>query len=292
MASLSEENIRCLYRCEDKTKQRQVLAKILDYSTCDNDEDNMKTSVLLDFYLESIHFATERGFSWQQGLAVFELMKELFNSTTELTLLQATEHFKTILQAYASTFTSQRLTSVVDFVFSFFFNHFHLFKFVSTNERDVDRRTVHLRVEMPPQDLPPLGKGTEKSEWECQQVLKKLEEEHNKKIMEKKLQLDLQIEQLHSLVQNKLSLLNTEQPITREELNNIVKETVQIYVAEAGSTIQHLIEESQENLVYEFQKSAVGQDPNRNAKTSGGKTKSPGTVLAKKKVKVAKPTKG
>ena len=67
---------------------------------------------------------------------------------------------------------------------------------------------------------------------------------------------------------------------------------MQIYVAEAGSTIQHLIEESQENLVYEFEKSAVGQDLNRNAKTSGGKTKSPGTVLAKKKVKVTKPAKG
>ena len=211
MASLSEENVKCLYRCENKTKQRQVLAKILDYSSCDKDEDNMKTSILLDFYLESIHFATERGFSWQQGLAVFELMKELFNSTlgkfsgqtnssnptsmpsnkpkiidfsnVELTLLQATEHFKTILQAYASTFTSQRLTSVIDFVFSFFFNHFHLYKFVFTNERDEDRRTAHLIVETPPQDLPALGKGTEKSEWERGQVLKKLQEEHDKKIM-------------------------------------------------------------------------------------------------------------
>jgi hypothetical protein len=47
----------------------------------------------------------------------------------------------------------------------------------------VDKRTNQLTVETPPQDLPALGKGTEKSEWECQQVLKKLEEEHNKRIM-------------------------------------------------------------------------------------------------------------
>jgi DNA/RNA-binding domain of Phe-tRNA-synthetase-like protein len=111
-------------------------------------------------------------------------------------------------------------------------------------------------------------------------------------LKEKQLQLDSEIERLQSLVQNKLTLLNTEQPITAEDLNKIVEETVQIYVAEAGSTIQHLIEQSQENLVYEFEKSAVGQEMNRNVKTSGGKAKSPGNVLGKKKVKVAKPAKG
>ena len=81
MASLSEENIKCLYRCENKTKRRQVMGKILNCPSCDSDEDDIKTSILLDFYLESINFAAEGGFSWQQGLAVFELMKELLNDT-------------------------------------------------------------------------------------------------------------------------------------------------------------------------------------------------------------------
>ena len=98
-------------------------------------------------------------------------------------LLQATEHFKTVLKGYTTIFPSQRLTSVIDFVFLFFFNHFRLYKFVFTNERDVDRRTNHLSIETPPQDLPALGKGMEKSEWECQQVLKNLEEERNRKLM-------------------------------------------------------------------------------------------------------------
>jgi hypothetical protein len=111
-------------------------------------------------------------------------------------------------------------------------------------------------------------------------------------IKEKQLQLDSEIERLQSLVHDKLSLLNTEQPITAEDLNNIVEETVRIYVAEAGSTIQHLIEENQENLVYEFERSAVGQDVEKNVKTSAGKAKSPGTGLGKKKAKAGKPAKG
>jgi hypothetical protein len=89
LAVCSEENIKCLYRCENKSKRRQVLANILDCPSCDSDEDDMKISILLDFYSETIHFACERGFSWQQGLAIFELMKELFNSTLgELLILK------------------------------------------------------------------------------------------------------------------------------------------------------------------------------------------------------------
>ena len=117
----------------------------------------------------------------QANTASMLLTSNHFN--IDLSLLQATEHFKKILQTYAVTFPPQRLASVVDFVFSFFFNHFHLYKFVFTKERDVDKTTTHLCIDTPPQDLHPLAKGTEKTEWERQEVLKKLEEEHNRKLM-------------------------------------------------------------------------------------------------------------
>lgn len=81
MASLSEDNIKSLYRCQNKTERRKVLASILNCTSCDNDEDDMKTSILLDYHTESVNFASDSGFSWQQGLAVFELMKELLTST-------------------------------------------------------------------------------------------------------------------------------------------------------------------------------------------------------------------
>lgn len=81
MASLSAGDVNRLYRCEDKSKRRQLLAKMLNFLPCDSDEDDMKTSILLDFYCESINFVCERGFSWQQGLTVYELMKELLDTT-------------------------------------------------------------------------------------------------------------------------------------------------------------------------------------------------------------------
>ncbi|XP_028407025.1 uncharacterized protein C8orf74 homolog [Dendronephthya gigantea] len=289
MASLSEENIKSLYRCRNKIERRKVLATILNCTSCDDDEDDMKTSILLDYYTESVNFASEGGYSWQQGLAVFELMKELLDSTLDQPLLQATLQFKTILQNYTTVFTAQRLTGVVDFVFSYFFNHFHLYKFVFTNERDIDKSTAHLHVETPPQDLPPLKTGMEKSEWERQQVLKQLEDQHIKNIMEKQLQLDSEVERLQLLVHEKLLLLNTEKPITTEDLNDIVKETVKMYVASAGSTIQHLIQESEENIAYEFEKTAMEQKT-QGASTPSKKTRSPQS--GKKKGKAAKSVKG
>ena len=111
-------------------------------------------------------------------------------------------------------------------------------------------------------------------------------------LKEKQLQLNLEIERLQSLVHDKLLLLNNEQSITAEDLNNIVKETVRIYVTEAGSAIQHSIDESQEKLMYEYERSTVNQDSEHSVKTSAGKAKSPGSGLGKRKPKPAKPAKG
>lgn len=89
-------------------------------------------------------------------------------------------------------------------------------------------------------------------------------------------------------MQNKLSLLGTEQPITEVYLNNVIQETVKIYVEEAGSTIRHMIEENQESLLYEFERSTIAQDFSVNVKASPGKTKSAAAGLTKKKPKPGK----
>lgn len=76
MASLSSEDVKNVYRCENKEKRRELLIKALSYPEFDEEED-MRPSILLDFYLESLNFASEQGLTWQQGLRLFELMNEL-----------------------------------------------------------------------------------------------------------------------------------------------------------------------------------------------------------------------
>ena len=76
MALLSVEVVEKLYLCENEEKRRNLLAKILDYPTFDEEED-MGASILLDYHLESLNYACEKGFTWQQGLALFEMMKGL-----------------------------------------------------------------------------------------------------------------------------------------------------------------------------------------------------------------------
>ena len=85
-----------------------------------------------------------------------------------------------MLKDQAAIFLPDRVAAVVDFVFVFFFNHFHLYKFVFNNERKTDTTRYHLSIETPPKDLISLTKGTEKGEWDRQQMLKKLEVDLNK----------------------------------------------------------------------------------------------------------------
>lgn len=105
------------------------------------------------------------------------------------------------------------------------------------------------------------------------------------------MQLDSEVERLQLLVHDKLSLLNTEKPITAEDLNNIVEETVKMYVASAGYTIQHLIEESEENVLYVLEKTATERKM-QGAGRPSKKTKTPQSSLGKRKGKGTKPVKG
>ena len=71
-----------------------------------------------------------------------------------------------------------RTTTVVDFVFSLFFHHFHLYKFVFNNDKENNTTSQQLDVQTPPQNILALSEGIEKSAWDEQQALKNLETEH------------------------------------------------------------------------------------------------------------------
>lgn len=279
MASLSSEDVKSLYHCENNQQRRDLLIKILDYPTSDDEEEDMRSSILLDFYLESLNYASEQGFSWQQGLGLFELMKDLREKALGLSLFQATQLFKTMFKTHGAVFQPNRVTAVVDFVFSLFFNHFHLYQFVFQHERETDATSCHLTLESPSQNLLALSKGIEKSEWEKQQMLKSLELKHNENQLERQSLLDLEMQSLESLLHEQLLFLSDNETLTTDELKSIIEETVKMYVTSAGSTIKFSIQESQENLMYQFAKAAVNQE---NGKGKTGTSQSQNTLTVKK----------
>ena len=79
-----------------------------------------------------------------------------------------------------------RLKDLTDYVFTSFFQHYKLYQYVFTTQREDDVTWYHLLVEPPPpQGVSPLGTGVEKSLWDYQMTLKnlKVKEEQNKQVI-------------------------------------------------------------------------------------------------------------
>lgn len=92
------------------------------------------------------------------------------------------EYCKNVLGTYSSVFQIKQQRILVDFVFLLFFNHFHLYKYVFTRDRDVDRTEHSLIMEMP-SVIPRLCEGMEKTKYDKQQALVKLEDKHQRRQM-------------------------------------------------------------------------------------------------------------
>lgn len=81
MASkITSENLRGVFRHENTRKRKLLLARILDLREFDEDDD-FRTSILLDVYYENLLFAVEHGFPWSQVCSFFNLTKELLEKT-------------------------------------------------------------------------------------------------------------------------------------------------------------------------------------------------------------------
>lgn len=54
-------------------------------------------------------------------------------------------------------------------------------------------------------------------------------------------------------------MLDCNKEPTNDELKSVVEEAVKIYVASAGSSIKFLMEESEENVMYQYSRAAIIQ---------------------------------
>ena len=99
---------------------------------------------------------------------------------------------------------------------------------------------------------------------------------------ENQLKLDEEVKKLQIMIHKQMSLVSSEHSVAEKDLKDIVKETIKAYVAEAGSTLSHLIKESHETLIFEFEKSVCQQVVNAPTILKL-KEKSPSSSTAKKK---------
>ena len=134
-ADLKPEHIAALDAAVDEAGTRQVLAQTLQLVPEDNP---LRHSVLLEFYVNNVRFARESGFSIEKLSAFFSIMKRNHDEMVEafLPMEKSWEHFKALLLAHAvqrpphsvGVFTLKEAQLITDFALNSYYRHFKLYR--------------------------------------------------------------------------------------------------------------------------------------------------------------------
>nr|XP_006816643.1 PREDICTED: uncharacterized protein C8orf74 homolog [Saccoglossus kowalevskii] len=164
-------------RIADLPKQsaRLKLAKYLKWKMDEFDEElNMRESILLDYYYDNIIFAVNQGFPWSQVCEIFQLSKEIHKETKGLALLDAIKLYTIISQKYSSTVGENNLKIFTTYFFQTFMQHYKLYQFVFTNEREPMITQYKLHVNTPSECLP-FKQGKEFLVWDYEKKIHDME---------------------------------------------------------------------------------------------------------------------
>ena len=92
------------------------------------------------------------------------------------TLLEGITCFKEHTEKCSHLFSENNLKSLVDHVFITFFQHYKLYQYLLTQEREDDLTRCHCTIEPPLDNVPAFQDGIPEREWIEQQKLKEIDE--------------------------------------------------------------------------------------------------------------------
>ncbi|XP_071807568.1 uncharacterized protein C8orf74 homolog [Asterias amurensis] len=258
-----------------------MLAQYLHWDIDLNDDANMRESILLDYLHDTLMFAVDHGFPWLQVCSIVDLAREIQQQTIGQPLSFAIQLYrqKSLEYAHEGRISDKNLKIFTSHFFATFMRHYKLYQFVFTKPR-LPMVTQHeLCVETPP-DVFSLKDSKPNHIWEYNQKLASIETEEQARMEV------LQTEKENLLQQEPgsekpLSLLNnSEVPIERENLSQVIKEAVNLQGNYTERLLQAQVEEVQEDLDYYFEKTAL---PRPAALGPPPRTKSPPRVPPKNK---------
>ena len=76
-----DEDFQNVFRNSNNIKERKkVLARVLQFPAF-NEEDDLRTAILIDVYYEMLSYLVNNGFPWQEVAFFFEIFQSLLNET-------------------------------------------------------------------------------------------------------------------------------------------------------------------------------------------------------------------
>lgn len=255
---LSLEDYEKIFQASNRALKRKVLLDGLHISAID-EEDELRKSIMLDFCLDVIVFASSQGFMWEKVHESVKFAMVLLKDTacqgrgTD----DAVDTFKRMISK--STLPPKEKKALIQYFLSTFFRHYSLYLFCMTKEREVNQGDISAKIEAPFL-VDNLSKGIELDKWNFQQSLLKIEEEKEELRTERVDVLKKKIEQLESEKQKTVAELdNVYENLNPEELTDVLEKLTKLHVEFMDSEIQKSLEDSKDNVEFTMKKGAVAK---------------------------------
>ena len=165
-ADLKPEHIAALDAAVDESGTQQVLAQALQLVPEDNP---LRHSVLLEFYVNNVRFARENGFSIEKLSAFFSIMKRNHDEMVEAFLPQqkSWEYLQALVLAHAvqrppysvGIFQLSEVRDITQYALDSYYRNFALYRYAFTMRHVKEITTRSCWTELPPATFPALADG-------------------------------------------------------------------------------------------------------------------------------------
>lgn len=240
--------------------------------TCLEDDDNLRNAIYVDFLYDNLMFAVEKGFTWRQVCTVVTFCDGILKDSKDKDITDALQFLKLQSFELADVLGQRNFPIYTDFVFQTYLRHFKLFKYVFTQERDILKPTVSLRVETP-SDPGSMKQSKPELVWEYEkqyESIQREEAEHaNKRLEEKAKTLETAEKQAKERLEK---ISGVQEPLSKEKVGELIQEIIGSYSSLVVEKVKCNIADVQEDLEFKLARTslprpqALGPPPRFNLK--------------------------
>lgn len=137
------------------------------------EERNLQRSVQVDFLYDHLTFAAKKGFPWDHVCDVVQFAQEFLATATDNSITNAIHLYQAQSINLLMEIGERNYKLYTDFLFSTFFTHFQLYKYIMSHPRHEIIPQLSMEVQ-PPVPPPQLNEAKELSIWEYEQKLEVL----------------------------------------------------------------------------------------------------------------------
>ncbi|XP_025110566.1 uncharacterized protein C8orf74 homolog isoform X2 [Pomacea canaliculata] len=218
---------------------------------------NMQRAIQVDFVYDHLMFCVKKGFPWKQVCAIVNFARQFLEAVTGRHISEAVVLYQQDITKLQQLVNERNIKMYSDFVFSTFFTHFQLYKFVLTNPRQVIAHNKSLLV-YPPVPPHPLAEAKELSIWTYESKISELEKKQDKIQLNRRAEKEeLRREAERIKVENKTKLTAMESPLSKETLRQMLKNVMAEYTAATAAVISSDIARMKEDLEIKLEMRSV-----------------------------------